>query len=88
MKDLFVCIEFWGNGDPFFGGQADDRSLMVDGAFCVPPRQGVRPYRPALFTSRELATEHGALALNRRDKGLISGCPAGDFDRRDGEVIA
>lgn len=87
--ELFVCVEFWGNGDPFFGGQADDRTLMADGGgFYVPPRTGRRDYRPALFTSREDAIAAGERAPNRRKGGLIAGCPSCERDRQDGAALA
>lgn len=64
----FVCMEFHGRGDPFFGGSADDRILLTDGSF-----GHSSPASPAArFVSLADAAEAGRRASNRREKALIS----------------
>lgn len=69
----FVCHEYWGDGDPFFGGSADDRALGQSGLFLT----GVTlNHRPAVFISREDAILAGKRAANRREGGMISASTA------------
>ncbi|MBX3699346.1 MAG: hypothetical protein KF811_16185 [Dokdonella sp.] len=64
----FVCMEFCGQGDPFFGGSADDRTLLTDGRFGH--RSGRNP--PARFVDAKTALEAGRKAVNRRGSALLS----------------
>lgn len=65
----FVVLEFFGNGDPFFGGSADDRPLGKSGSFLSGsyPRAAV-----AEFESESAAIAAANAAPNKRDGGLIS----------------
>lgn len=67
----FECWEFFGNGDPMFGGYADDRVLYtVDGGLKF--LRGCDAYGR---TKATFATEDEALAAGRdatERKGLIS----------------
>ena len=61
-------IEFWGVGDPFFGGNQDDRPLGVNGLILS------RPYKDediAEFASIELAHEAAKQIPNRRAGSLL-----------------
>lgn len=64
----FVCFEFHGRGDPFFGGQADDRILLTDGSF----GHSSPAAKAARFETMVEAAEAGRRASNRRDGALIS----------------
>ena len=77
MAVQFECWEFFGRGDPFFGGDADDRILydMPNGN-----RKFLRCYdyvevkaaRKAVFGTASAARIAGANAVNWRG-GLLSG---------------
>lgn len=61
-------MEFWGNGDPFFGGSADDRPLGKAGEFL----RGVYVWTEvAEFETREAAEAAAAQARNPRAGGKI-----------------
>ena len=64
----FIAVEFFGKGDPFFGGTADDRPLLKDGRFASHPR----PEDIAEFLTKEAALEAARKAPNRREGGLLS----------------
>ena len=64
----FVCMEFHGRGDPFFGGNADDRILLTDGSF---GHSSAGTPAARFMTMAEAAAE-GRLASNRREAALIS----------------
>lgn len=71
--DQFECWEFYGQGDPFFGGNADDRVLyrLPTGtlsfiARCSLPTGAVR----ATFETKAAALAAGHAATTRN--GLIS----------------
>ncbi len=64
----FVCMEFHGQGDPFFGGRADDRVLLTDGTF----GRSSAADPPARFADTNSALEAGRRADNRREASLIS----------------
>ena len=64
----FVCMEFHGQGDPFFGGSADDRILLTDGRF----GHSSESNPPARFSDMNAALEAGRRAGNRRDSALIT----------------
>ena len=66
----FIVIEFFGRGDPFFGGAADDRTLCTDGVF-----RSTGTYRRedvARFDSQAAALEFALGASNTRAGGLVS----------------
>lgn len=65
-------MEFHGIGDPFFGGKADDRTLLADGQFGTYSPGG--PLR-ALFNTNDQATSAGLNSKNRRPKGLLAAVP-------------
>jgi hypothetical protein len=67
----FECWEFYGNGDPMFGGYADDRVLYVTEAGLKFLR-GCDAYgkAKAVFSTADEAAEAGKAATER--KGLIS----------------
>jgi hypothetical protein len=50
--DAFAVTEFFGQGDPFFGGSADDRPLGVSGEFLAGSYHRLAVQR---YTTRELA---------------------------------
>lgn len=65
----FVALEFYGDGDPMFGGSADDRPLKADGTF----RSSANFYSPtATFTTAGAAVAAAMRAPNRRKGGSIS----------------
>lgn len=71
----FEAWEFFGNGDPMFGGAADDRVLYeVDGGFNF--LRGCDAYgkKRAKFSCKETALAAGYRASAR--KGLISAMDA------------
>lgn len=64
----FICLEFFGSGDPFFGGKADDRPLGSSWSFL----RGVHSRSDyAYFNSREAALNAGNAAANRRPGGKL-----------------
>ena len=64
----FVCMEFCGQGDPFFGGSADDRTLLTDGCFGHSSGRTA----PARFVDAKTALEAGRKAVNRRASARLS----------------
>lgn len=67
-KEMHV-IEFFGQGDPFFGGSADDRPLGKNGCILDRPCSN---NELATFTSIEEA-HHAALSITNRRKGSVLG---------------
>lgn len=65
---MWICVEFYGEGDAFFGGKADDRALGVDGSFLT---KSYGRHEVARFPSREAALAAGDAAPNRRTGGLL-----------------
>lgn len=65
----FIGYEFWGDGDPMFGGKADDRALGRGGSFLPTMHQW---HEVASFPTQEAAIEAANAASNRRADGLIS----------------
>ena len=64
----FIAVEFFGKGDPFFGGTADDRPLLKNGRFAsCPRREDIAP-----FPDRDAAIAAAEKAPNRRQGGLLS----------------
>jgi hypothetical protein len=64
----FTVIEFWGKGDPFFGGTADDRPLGTSGRFLT---GSYNRADVAHFETREHGLAAGEAAPNRRRAGRI-----------------
>ena len=64
----FIAVEFFGKGDPFFGGTADDRPLLKSGLFASHPRRE----DIAEFPTQDAALEAARRAPNRREGGLLS----------------
>lgn len=64
----FIAVEFYGKGDPFFGGTADDRPLLKNGRFASCPRRE----DVARFPDREASIAAAEKAPNRRPGGLLS----------------
>lgn len=70
----FIAMEFWGKGDPMFGGEADDRPLGKNGQFLRrAPRAEV-----AEFPTKESALAAAAVASRRPDSTV------GAFERAEG----
>lgn len=68
----FEVMEFYGDGDPMFGGTADDRMLCTDGLFY----RSAETHPPvARFPDRDTALASGNDAANKRDGALISAFP-------------
>jgi hypothetical protein len=65
----WICLEFHGTGDPYFGGSADDRPLGADGKFLVRTHSRA-DY--AFFNSKSQALDYGKLASNKRPGGKLS----------------
>lgn len=65
---IFV-IEYWGDGDPAFGGFADDRCLGINGE--ILDRQQRWETEPAAFGSIEQAHEACKAISNRRKNSLL-----------------
>lgn len=72
----FIAVEFFGNGDPFFGGTADDRPLLKSGLFASHPRRE----DIAEFSTQDAALEAAGKAPNRREGGLLSSWDRGASD--------
>lgn len=69
---LLVC-EYHGDGDPAFGGQADDRMLGPDGVIlCRHQRIQTEPIE---FATLELAHGAAAAVMNRRPGSILGIVP-------------
>ena len=69
--DMLV-IEYCGDGDPFFGGDADDRVLCTDGKFHKPHQCN----KAAIFTTIEQAHEAIKTAsIFRRSNSIVGVLP-------------
>ena len=66
---MYGVVEFYGTGDPYFGGDAEDRSLGWDGEFLV---GGHHVSERALFETEQDAQLTAEAARNKRKGGLIS----------------
>jgi hypothetical protein len=66
-RQVWVVTEFWGTGDPMFGGQADDRSLGWNGEFL---RGSYYTSAVAEFSSHEAAMAAGKRAAAREGSKL------------------
>ncbi len=65
----FHIVEFYGDGDPFFGGTADDRPLGVSGRFLSKEESHLE--ESAVFFRLEEAVAAGRAASNIRPGSLI-----------------
>lgn len=65
----YCCYEYFGDGDPMFGGAADDRTLGKDGRFLT--RSHTWKDHATFATAAE-AKSAGERAPNKREGGLIS----------------
>jgi hypothetical protein len=70
--------EFWGRGDPFFGGNADDRGLYeVEPRvyqFLSGPEAARRKLSPATFEDKVTAFQNGrSVCPEGRARGAVSG---------------
>jgi len=68
----FDVTEFWGTGDPFFGGTADDRPLGKSGAFLT---GSWNRSQIANFATANEALAAAAQAPNRRIGATLSAAP-------------
>jgi len=68
MAQRFRAMEFYGTGDPYFGGNAEDRVLGKSGAFL---RGFYQRADIAEFPTREEALAAGERATNRRNGGKV-----------------
>lgn len=68
-----VVVEYCGDGDPFFGGNADDRTLGPDGLILT--HQMRLRTEPVEFASLELAHEAAKHIVNRRPGSLLGILP-------------
>lgn len=72
-RSMFEVIEFFGDGDPYFGGEADDRILGKSGSFLV----GFYSLdQVAKFATEEEARHALEVAPNRRVGGKPAIVPA------------
>lgn len=68
-----LVVEFCGDGDPAFGGSADDRTLGPDGLILT--HQMSMRTDPVEFASLELAHEACKHIVNRRPNSLLGILP-------------
>lgn len=68
-----MVIEYWGDGDPAFGGSADDRVLGPDGMILTLQKRWFT--EPVLFTSLEAAHEAAKHITNRRTDSILGIAP-------------
>lgn len=68
---MVTVVEFFGKGDPFFGGGADDRPLGKDGSFLT---GCYHTSKIAQFDTKEEALAAAERAPNRRKGGLLGAC--------------
>lgn len=74
-KEIYV-IEFYGTGDPYFGGAADDRELTIHGSIW----DGNYPKPDAMvFTSIEDAAKVALTINNRRPNSILGLIPYFDW---------
>lgn len=66
-----IVIEFAGTGDPFFGGNADDRALGVDGLI----KTRMSRVETAEFATVQQAHEAAVKVPNRRPNSILGVAP-------------
>ncbi len=69
-----LVIEYWGDGDPAFGGYADDRALGPGGEILTHQRR-IEGVRPIEFATLEDAHEACKAIMNRRQDSLLGIAP-------------
>lgn len=69
-----IVIEYCGNGDPAFGGTADDRALGPDG-FILGFDQRLQKIEPMEFPTLEAAHEAAKQVKNRRPNSMLGVAP-------------
>lgn len=69
-----IVIEYWGDGDPAFGGSADDRTLAPDGQ--IHTRETSLKTGAAEFRTLEEAHEACKAIPNRRPGSLLGVAPS------------
>lgn len=67
----FCAMEFFGTGEPFFGGNANDRILCSGRVFLDEHRVGLDGEK-LLFDTKDEAQKAGENAKNLRPGGLVS----------------
>jgi hypothetical protein len=72
LPESMIVVEFWGDGDPFFGGKADDRSLGINGSILA---RGTKRAVPAVFATLEHAHEAAKRIPNRRAGSVLGVMP-------------
>jgi len=75
LPTSMTVIEYWGDGDPFFGGQADDRSLGKSGSILPRPTNHADV---AVFATIEEAHEAAKKIPNRREGSILGVAPSWD----------
>ncbi|AQH05991.1 hypothetical protein A9R05_44395 (plasmid) [Burkholderia sp. KK1] len=66
-----IVLEFCGNGDPAFGGSADDRALGVDGQI----KERMSRVETAVFTTVQEAHDAATKVTNRRPNSILGVAP-------------
>ncbi|MBB5546545.1 hypothetical protein [Paraburkholderia fungorum] len=66
-----IVIEYSGTGDPFFGGNADDRTLGVDGLI----KTRMSRVETAAFATVQEAHEAAVKVSNRRPNTILGVAP-------------
>jgi hypothetical protein len=66
---MYYVMEFWGKGDRYFGGQADDRPLGKDGTFLSGCYQW---HKEVAFFETQTAAEIAAGKALKRKGGKVS----------------
>ncbi|RYC83563.1 hypothetical protein BFJ63_vAg13510 [Fusarium oxysporum f. sp. narcissi] len=69
-----IVIEYCGEGDPAFGGTADDRALGPDG-YILRHEQRLLKIEPVEFATLEEAHEASKLVKNRRPRSMLGVAP-------------
>jgi hypothetical protein len=77
-------IEYSGSGDPFFGGNADDRALGINGEVLVPPYSSDLV---AEFRTIEDAHQAAKKIKNRRPGSILGVCPYWEKEPAKPEAI-
>lgn len=64
-----IVVEYWGDGDRAFGGNADDRALGPDGV--ILSTSDLLTTKPVVFDSIDMAHEAAKRIVNRRPDSLL-----------------
>lgn len=71
LPKSMIVIEYGGTGDPFFGGNADDRTLGIDGLIRLP----MSKVETAEFDTIQQAHEAALKVTNRRPNTILGVAP-------------